>query len=226
MKLKINGFENEISFNQEEVNILEISNSKCFTNILQIMNDAINGIESNEIFLLDENNEMLNMSKEMYITFDIFNIDYSSKKILNSLYSIIQKNIEANQDFMIEDMVIKIRNYLIEEINELPFEFTMKQELDIIEILKLFGVKIDNTCYSTILEKIEGLVDVISTLKLAKILIIPNLKQYLTDDELVEFYKYSMYNNIKLLIIERKNGEKLKYENILKIDNEFDEILL
>lgn len=226
MKLKINGFDNEIDFNNDSINILEILNPKCFTNILQILNDKINGIESNEIFLLDENDEILNMSKKMYIIFDIFNIDYSSKKVLNSLYSIIETNIKENQDYTLEEMTMKIRNYLIEEINELPFEFTMKQELEVNELLKLFGVKIDDTCYTTILEKLEVLIDIISTLNLATILIIPNLKQYLSNDELVELYKYSLYNNIKLLIIERECKNKLQYEEIFRIDEMFnDEII-
>lgn len=224
MKFKINGFENEIDLNNENINILEIQDAKCFTNIILNINDKINGLETDEIFLLDEDNGILNMSKEIYIVFDIFNIDYSSKKIITSLYSIIENNIKENQDYVIENMMTKIRNYLIEEINELPFEFTMKQELDIIEVLKLFGVKIDNSCYTTVLEKLEALIDIIATLQIAKILIIPNLKQYLSNEELVEFYKYSMYNNVKLLIIERNNFEKLEYEKILKIDNEFNDV--
>lgn len=223
MKLKINGFDNEIDFNNDNINILEILNSKCFTNILQTLNDKINGIESNDIYLLDENREILNMSKEMYIIFDVFNIEYSSKKVLNSLYAIIENNIKKNQDYILEDMTIKIRNYLIEEVNELPFEFTMKQELEINELLKVFGLKIDNACYTTILDKMEVLIDIISTLKLAKILIIPNLKQYLSNDELVELYKYSLYNNLKLLIIERNSTEKLEYETIFTIDDDFND---
>ena len=80
MKLKINGFDNEIIFNDENINILEIKDSKCFTHIIKILNEKINGIESNEIFLLDNNENELNMGKEMYMIFDLFNIDYNSKK--------------------------------------------------------------------------------------------------------------------------------------------------
>jgi len=225
MKLKINGFENEIEFSIGKVNILEIVNPKCFTNILQTINDKINGLESDEMFLLDNNNEILNMNKEMYIIFDLFNIDYSNKKILNSLYSIIERNIEESQDYVVEGLLVKIRKYLVEEINELPFEFTMKQDIEISEILKLFAVKIDNSCYNTMLEKLEGLIDMLAMLNLAKILVIPNLKQFLSNDELVEFYKYSMYNNIELFILERNNTEKLEYESALTIDSEFDETI-
>ena len=152
MKLKINGFENEIIFNEESVNILTIKNAKCFSHILQILNDKINGLESNEIFLLNENNEEMNIAKEIQMVLDVFNIDYNSKKILNKIYDIIATNIEKNQDFEIERMILNLRNYIIEEINELPFEFVMKNELEIPEILKLYNLKIDEENYTSILE--------------------------------------------------------------------------
>ena len=221
MKLKINGFENEILFTEENVNILTIKNTKCFSHILQILNDKINGLESNEIFLLDENNEEMNMSKEIQMVLDIFNIDYNSKKILNKIYNIIATNIQKNQDFEIEKMILNLRNYIIEEINELPFEFVMKNELEITEILKLYNLKIDEENYTNILEKIEILIDILSTLDIAKILIIPNLKLFLSEEELVELYKYSLYNNINLLLIERHEENKLKYENCIIIDENF-----
>ena len=203
------------------VNILTIKNTKCFSHILQILNDKINGLESNEIFLLDENNEEMNMSKEIQMVLDIFNIDYNSKKILNKIYNIIATNIQKNQDFEIEKMILNLRNYIIEEINELPFEFVMKNELEITEILKLYNLKIDEENYTNILEKIEILIDILSTLDIAKILIIPNLKLFLSEEELVELYKYSLYNNINLLLIERHEENKLKYENCIIIDENF-----
>lgn len=226
MRLKINGFENEINFNDENVNILEIENVKCFSHIIEVLNEKINGIESNEIYLLDDNKDELNMSKEMYIIFDLFNIDYNSKKILNKIYDIISDNIQKNQDYELENMTVKLRNYIIQEINELPFEFTMKSELEIPEILKLYNLKIDSSNYTNILERIEILIDIIATLKIAKVLIIPNLKTYLSDEQLVELYKYSLYNNVNLFLIERKQTTKLKYEKIILIDENFNEEIL
>lgn len=226
MKLKINGFENEIVFDQENINILEIKDSQCFSHIIEILNEKINGLDSNEIFLLDESENELNMSKEMYMAFDLFNIDYNSKKIINRIYEIISDNISKNQDYEIENMTTKLRNYIIQEINELPFEFEMKSELDIPEILKLYNLKIDSSNYTTILERVELLIDIISTLNISKILLLPNLKTYLTDNELVELYKYSLYNNVKLLLIERNDINKLKYEKILSIDEEFYDTIL
>ena len=89
----------------------------------------------------------------------------------------------------------------------------MKRELEISEILKLYNLKIDP-------------INIISTLQIAKILVLPNLKTYLSEDELVALYKYSLYNNVKLLLIERYNTKKLEYEKTMLIDETFDEEIL
>lgn len=225
MKLKINGFDNEIIFDEQHVNVLIIENTKCFTNIVGIINDKINGIESNEIFLINDKSEELGFDKNAYIVLDVFNIDYNSRKVLNKIYNIISENIDKNQDYEVEKMVINLRNYIIQEINELPFEFIMKSQLDIPEILKLYDLKIDNDNYGGVLEKIELLIDIMSTLKVANILIIPNLKNFLDEEELVELYKYSLYNNINLLLIERYDSKKIEYEKKLIIDETFNDFI-
>ena len=145
---------------------------------------------------------------------------------MSKIYDIISENIKKNQDYVIENIALNLRNYIISEINELPFEFTMKSELDIPEILKIYNLKIDGEMYHSILEKIELLIDLLATLKISNILIIPNLKSFLEDVELVELYKYSLYNNINLLIIERNSYDKLEYESNMIIDENFDDFFI
>ena len=41
------------------------------------------------------------------------------------------------------------------EINEIPFEFNMNSDIDVQDLLKIFNVKIDTSCYISIVEKIE-----------------------------------------------------------------------
>ncbi len=224
MKLKINGFDTKIDFNNENINILVIKDTRCFSHIIETINNIINGEESTEIFLLDNEDNELNMSKEMYLVIDLFNIEYNSKKIINKLYEKISNNIEKMEDIKFQNMVTNLRNYIIQEINELPFEFTMKNEIDITEILKLYNLKIDYVNYKGILEKVEFLIDILATLRISNILVIPNLKLYLSEEELIELYKYSLYNEIKLFLIEKDYTGKLKYEKILLIDENFDDI--
>ena len=225
MKLRINGFENELNLENGKVNIVQIENSKLFTHVIDVLNDKINGIDNNEIFLLDEKNEELNISKEMIIIFDMFNIDFNTKKIIGKIYDIISNNIRENSDELIEKINFNIRKKLINELNDLPFNFDVKETIDVLDLLKIYNVKIDFKMYSNILEKVELLIDIISNLKIATVLIIPNLKSYFSEKELLELYKYSLYNEISLISIERRKYRKLKYEQILYIDNEYDEVL-
>ncbi len=83
------------------------------------------------------------------------------------MYDIIaRKNIHKILKKQNQKITIKLRNYLIQEINELPFEFVMKSEISIQETLKIFDVKIDSINYSSMpLERLELLVNLISTFK-------------------------------------------------------------
>ena len=226
MKLKINGFTNELEFYNDKVSVLAIKDTKCFTNTIQEINDEINGIESDEIFLLDDKENELKMSNKMYMILDLFNIDYNSKKILGKLYDKISKNIENSGETKLQNLFIEIRKSIVEEINELPFEFTMSDDIDIINILKLYNLKVDILSYETILERIEFFIDLNATLNIFNVIIIPNLKMYLSEEELIELYKYSLYNNVKLLLIEKNFTQKLEYEHILVIDEEFEDYIV
>lgn len=223
MIMSIFGLNNKIVLEEGNVNILEIYNKKLFYNLITIMNENDDSMENNQIVLLQDE-ERLSIGKNIFVLTDIFNIDFNSKRILNKLYNILVENIKNRQDDELENINLKLRNYLIEEINELPFEFSMKSELELNDLLKVFELKIDTMCYTTIVEKIEFIIDIISTLKIANILVIPNLKIYLDKRELLEIYKYSIYNSVQLLIIENSNSkELLKYETKNIIDEEFDE---
>ena len=182
MKLKINGFTNELEFYEDKVNILAINDTKCFTNIIQKLNNKIEDIDdSNDIFLLDKDNKELKIQKEMCMILDLFNIEYNSKKILNKLYDVISKDIENSSDIKLQSLFVEIRKCIIDEINEFPFEFTMSDDIDISKMLKLYDLKIDNLAYNSILEKIEFLIDLNSTLEIFSIIVIPNLKIYLSN---------------------------------------------
>lgn len=223
MIMSIFGFEEKIVFKDGYVNIIEIYNKKLFYNIIKLLN-CYNSEYDNQIVLY-ENDKRIEIEKNVFVLSDIFNIDYNSKKIINKLYNIISDNVYNRQDDELENINLKLRSYLIEEINELPFEFSINSDIDVNDILKLYNLKIDTDCYDSLVDNIEYIINIISTLKIASVLVIPNLKVYLDEKELLEIYKYSIYNNVRLLIIENNKCEKImKYERKNIIDEEFDEI--
>ena len=226
MIMSIIGFEKKINFEENTVNVLEIYNQKLFSNFIRCINEQSNGEEEedNKIVLMDEE-KRVKIGRSVYVLTDLFNIDFNSKKIISKIYNVLDQNVKNRQDNEVENIILQLRNYLIEEINEIPFEFNINSEIEILDLLKIFNVKIDKSCYTTMVEKIEFIINVLSNLKIAEILVIPNLKTYLDENEIIEIYKYSMYNNIKLLVVENiRSEELLKYENKNIIDENFDEI--
>ena len=226
MIMSIIGFENKIYFTENAVNILEIYNQKLFSNFISYINEQSNEgtEEDNKIVLMDEE-KRLKIDKMVYVLTDLFNIDFNSKKIINKIYNMLNQNIKNRQDNEIENTILQLRHYLVEEINEIPFEFNINSEIEMLDLLKAFNVKIDSSCYTTMVEKIEFVINILASLKIARVLVIPNVKTYVNEDELLEIYKYSIYNNINLLVIENRHSEKLlKYEQKNIIDENFDEI--
>ena len=71
------------------------------------------------------------------------------------------------------------------------------------------------------------MIDINSIFNINELLVFINLKQYLTNEELKEFYKYSLYNNVKIILIDSQSyGTANEYEKKLIIDNNLDEFLL
>ena len=225
MIMLIIGFDKKIEFDENTVNILEIYNQSLFTEVINNLNNQCNGEEKNNTIVLMQDNERVDIKKNIYVLTDVFNIDFNSKKILNKIYGTLIQNIKNKQDDELENIALKLRNYFINEINELPFEFNMNSEVEITDLIKAFDVKIDSSCYITVLEKIEFIINLLAEFDLAKVLVIPNLKTFLQEEDLLELYKYSIYNNIKLLILENKHCENaFKYERKNIIDENFTEI--
>lgn len=227
MNINILGYENKIEFEQGYVNIVEISNKQTFANLVSEFNELCNNkeYETNIITLHGNDNEILQFAKEAEIVIDIFNLDLNSKKIMTKLYNKIESNIENIEQ--IDEQIIKLKQLIFSNVQELPFSFNISTEIKMSSLLKLYDIKINENMYIDLKEKLTIIVDIISELELAQILIIPNLKSYLIDEELIELYKYTMYKDLKLIIIDNILDKNiLKYEKKMQIDDNYDDIMI
>lgn len=88
-------------------------------------------------------------------------------------------------------------------------------------------IKLKLNLSSNLLDNLLSLIDLEKIAKANKFLIFVNLKLYLTEKELEELYKYAIYNEVKLMLIDSKNyGCKTIFENKLIIDNNLVEFML
>ena len=223
MIMKIFSLENDITFTEEYINVLQIQDKKLFTNVINSLNDNINNIEDTKerIIILDNDIE-IKIEKEVLLIIDVFNIDFNQKKIQSALYNKIEKIYKHEFERMSEFQTI----FQKLQLNIFPFEFNYKESIGIQEYLKLLGLKISNN-KGKIIDTVFSLIDVVEYLSVAKLLVFVNLKLYLSDDELNEIYKYAMYKKVNILLIETgEEKEPIENEKILYIDSDYDEIVL
>ena len=98
MIMLIIGFDKKIEFDENTVNILEIYNQSLFTEVINNLNNQCNGEEENNTIVLMQDNERVDIKKNIYVLTDVFNIDFNSKKILNKIYGTLIQNIKNKQD--------------------------------------------------------------------------------------------------------------------------------
>lgn len=227
MKIKIFPFENEFIFNGQ-VNVLEIHNPKLFSNIVWSIDANINGQGSREQIIIMDDNGIVDMTKDCMLLIDPLHLDFSHKKFSGKLLQMIED--AYNNDYELKEKILKhisLINSIFQSIfNEFSFEITYKNA-GIQEYLKMITPKIDVEGYSTPLENLLGLMDILSEFRLIKLLILCNVKCFFSTNEIINLYKYAAYKKIDLLMLEPRSSEELlDNERKVVIDEEFDDFLV
>lgn len=225
MKIRIQGFENEIVFDDESVNIIQTNNKILFQNIMEKIFQSTK--ESTlEIQLISNENETLKFQDNVFFVTDLYNLNINNKAVTSKISEYISESFMLDESTKIERNIHDIEEILLEKLCDLSFEVTIKNEIEIPDIVKLFGIKINTEEYVNILNRLELLISILARFTEVKILIIANLKNILNNEQIIEFYKMSLYNGINILLIESEQHEKLKYEKILEIDENFNDFII
>lgn len=220
MKMIVNFLENEIKFIDGYINNIEIENKKYF---YRIINNLLS--INNEILFFNDNIEEINLTNKINIIIDYFNIDFNDKKYQNSINKLLLDHIKEDNIKNINNEYKKLIISLKKIISKIDLPITINDELDINSLLKICKISIN--CKQEILEKLLLLIDLEKQFNINKLLIFINIKQYLTKEELKELYKYSIYNNIKILLIDSQcYGTCNEFEKKLIITENLEEYVL
>lgn len=218
MKFKISFIENIIETDTEYVRCIEIENKNYFYRVVSLLNNFDNGVElQDEIDFIDKIDYKL-------IT-DYFNIDLNDKKTLNVVVKYIKENIDGtNYDKLLKSYQ-RLSNLFSSSLDNIDLPIYIEEDVNIDSIIKLMNIKIKKE--DNILKNLFILIEIIKELQNYNLLVLVNLKQYLTKEELNEFYKYAIYNKVALLLIDNLSyGIAQKYEKKLLIDDNLEEYVV
>ncbi len=228
MILKLFPYENEINFENEKVNVLEIKNKKLFLNLCKSFytHSLYNsGVECIKLF---ENDKLLNMSKNIIVITDIFKIDFNDKSILNKLYDSIEQFLNINVDIKngIATKYTALTQLFEEVLYDFDFEVQLNFDFNVKKFLKHLSLKVKVNENDEIINNIFLFIDIVSQFNLCSILVFVNLKKFFEDNEILEIYKYSKYKKLNILLLECGNNIKLLHnERKLYIDEEYDDFV-
>lgn len=219
MTFKISFIENTIETSNEYVRCLEIENKNYFYRVVKLLNDYFNNQDIEEELIITEK---LNFK----IVTDYFNIDLNDKKTINLITKYIKEHIdETNYENLLKNYqkLNKIFQLAVMESINLPIVTEKNVNLD--NIIKVMNIKI--TEEGNLLKKLYTLIDLITELQNYELLIFVNLKQFLSKEELNEYYKYAIYNHVSLLLIDNISyGIAQNYEKKLIIDDNLEEFIV
>lgn len=222
MKLSIKYIDNNIDFDNSYINCLEIENKNYFYKIVNDINSISNGNILEDVIFSDDEYKELNLSNKINMVFDYFNFDFNSKKIISIINKKINDNISVEDKENLSKLYNKIRKIYLPTLNDMDLNIDINNDFDLDSIIKLLNVSIKPK--DNLLDNLFLLVDIEKELSINKIIVFVNLKQYLNNNELIELYKYLLYNNVVVLLIDSQSyGVCNEYEKKLIIDDELEE---
>lgn len=225
MKLIIKYIDNDISVDNSSVKSIEIENKSYFYRIVNDLYKICNGETIEDIYLIDNHNNDINYLNKFKIFIDFFDFKLNSKKYTNDIIKYINKNIDLEAKYNLLTQYKKLINTYKKELNDIDLPIIIETEIDIETITRL--IKITISQQGSLIENLFTLIDLENLFGSNSILVFVNLKQYLSRGELEELYKYSMYNEVCLLLIDSQSyGISLKNEQKLIIDENLDEFML
>lgn len=224
MIMKILYLDNEIKFDNDSVNVMEIENKKIFYRFIKELNNIYFNNTDDNILIFDNKKNEINFNKFKMI-FDFFNFDFNSKKYLGDVSKTISNSMDSNvKDSMVNEYN-KFGEKFFKSLNDIDLPITTDYETSYDCLLKQFNIKLNYN--DDLISNLFLLIDLNNQLNLNDIIVFVNLKQYLTNLELEELYKYSMIKQVNILLVDSQAyGCTLKYEKKLIIDANLDEFVL
>lgn len=222
MKITISYLENNVEITNDFINVLEIENKKVFFRLINDLNQICNGNVIEEIKTFSDDKE-INITNKVNVISDFFNIDFS--KYMLSINKLINENLKDNSDkslLLLYKKLIQKYNSIISTV-DLPI--AVNNDATIESLTKLFKLKVNYK--NSIIENLFSIIELERSLKSSKFIVLVNLKQYLDGIELNELYKYSIYNNVNVILIDSQcYGCSNDFEKKLIVDNNLVEFVV
>ena len=222
MKMHVDYFDNDIIFTNDKIVSIEIGNKIYFYRFVKDLVNFESNVDNENILFFDNDK---NINQKISVFIDFFNFDFNNKKTIGNINKYLCENILDEDKVSITklyDKILKKYNYLL---NDIDLPLNIDCNIDFETITK--NMKITINSKDSLLDNLFLIIDIESFFKTNTILFFINLKNYLSDAEINEFYKYAIYNNVKIVMVDSHlHSNKKEFECKYTIDKDLDEFVI
>ena len=199
-----------------------IESQECYLKYLQELMLQANGKEGN--FLLSHLEKELDINKKVEVIIDPIFVDLNDKRILNKIYEQISHMAYEEENYIrTKELNQYVFEYLLELENKSEYILEINEELDLNYLLKSAGVKSESR-EDNFLERLLRYIDLLHVLLKKEIIVLVNIRSYLTDLQMEEFVKMLQYKEIAVLFIENQQKSCVRGTKQYIIDKDQCEI--
>ncbi|NMA49156.1 MAG: type II-A CRISPR-associated protein Csn2 [Tissierellia bacterium] len=219
MKLTYPDFQFKIDMVENCINKLIIENPSIFTTTVKEIVKQSQGEEGR--FILSEENEIIRITDNVICIINPFAINFNDRKVLSKLYALLKNEVQNSEFWLLSNQVFSEMVQFIEQIVEtVDYPITYFDEMDISALFKFMDIKIE-VPEGDLVGQIIDYIKLMSQLLGYQVFVFVNLGSYLDFFELVELYKFAIYQKIHLLMIESyTNISRSSYEKIYIVDKD------
>jgi CRISPR-associated protein, csn2 family len=221
MKLTISGFDNTLALPDDGgIATLVIHNNIFFRKIVEgILDMYTKREENNRTVIYNNENGLLNLTKDTLIVTDLYSYDLSSRTITTALY----KNIQDSSD-LDPIKLAQIEKEILDVLSAINTGFSQnlnyQTEINIGDIMKMAHVELEANTGNNYIDKLYGIIDSAQQLLSKRLVILINQRQLLSHSELQALLQYVQNNHFSVLFIEKNCKNKLNEENVLIVDDD------
>ncbi len=218
-------FIDPIEIENNKINIVIVEHQHLFTKFIAEIFTQIN--DGSGSFLLSQDGKKLDFSKNMDIVVDVFNLTVNQKKVINKLHSSLLTSAQESEHYlMTSELFTNINVYLDAIIQDQSLALTYNEALDIAGIFKAADVRFAEE-QEYLSEKLIDYMEVMTEYCNIECFAFVNLKSYMSETELKDFYRDVLYKRFKVILLESRTDSEIyglkDLENILILDKDLCE---
>lgn len=207
----------DLCLEENKITTIVIENPLVMSEVIRNISRQVNG-EDGE-WILSDQDKVFSAEKISIFLDNPLMVNSNEKRILTRLY----KELSEQANTLMYEEYTQINSYIVSFLERLldtvPYHLDMEVDMDLIGILKLYGVKIESDGVS-VLEALLDYLRALSCICNIHVVFILNVKQFLTIEEVQQLYEFWFYEKMHLINLEGQKNYNLEQEKCVIIDKD------